>query len=105
MSRFSSLLLLGGLLGTPLAAGAAQDRPRPTPRREAPDRPRAEPRQEQPKRQEPRVEPRREAPRARPPIQERAEPRRDAPAERRDAAPPKSTGEPELRRRKADKPD
>lgn len=104
MSRISSLLLLGGLLATPLAVGAAQDRPRPTPRRETPARPAAEPRRETP-RQEPRIEPRRDEPRARPPAQERAEPRRDAPTERREAAPPKSTGEPELRRRKADKPD
>lgn len=97
MARTTSLLLLGGLLCTPFAAGLAQDRVRPAPQREAarPERtPRAEP---------PRVEPRREeAERPRP---ERVEPRREAPAERRDPAPPRSTGEPELRRRKADKPD
>ncbi len=95
MSRITSLLVLGGLLAAPLAAGAAQDRARPaqreTPRREAPppDRPRAEPRREE----------------ARPQRQERAEPRREEPVKRRDVAPPRSTGEPELRRRKADKPD
>jgi hypothetical protein len=95
MSRITSLLLLGGLLAAPVAAGAAQDRARPsqreTPRREAPppERPRAEPPREE----------------ARPRPQERVEPRREAPVERREVAPPRSTGEPELRRRKAEKPD
>src|SRR5688500_9681291 len=105
MPRITSLLLLGGLLAAPLATGVAQDRVRPaargeTPRREAaPDRSRAEPRREEPRREEPR----REEPRPR--VQERAEPRREAPAERREPPPPRSTGEPELRRRKADNPD
>ncbi|MGE5927381.1 MAG: hypothetical protein ACM357_08500 [Gemmatimonadota bacterium] len=95
MVRIAPLLLLGGLLGTPLAAGLAQDRARPVPRREAPAPERA------PRQEPPRAEPRREVERARP---ERAEPRRDAPAERREPS-PRSTGEPELRRRRADKPD
>ena len=82
MPRFTSLLLLGGLLSTPLATGLAQGRERPAPRRESPAPERA-----------PRVEP------------PQAEPRREAPAERREAPPPRSTGEPELRRRKAEKPD
>ncbi len=96
MARITSLLLLGGMLCTPLAAGLAQDRERPAPRREsaAPERP--------PRVESPRAEPRREAERPRP---ERVEPRRDAPAERRESTPPRSTGEPELRRRRGDKPD
>ena len=95
MARFAPLLILG-LLCTPIAAGLAQDRARPAPRREAPA-------PERPSRAEPsRAEPRREAERPRP---ERVEPRRDQPAERREVTPPRSTGEPELRRRRADKPD
>ena len=107
MSRTTPLLLLAGLLAAPLAAGSAQERVRPTPRSEAPrERPvRPEPRREEPS--PTRAEPRREEPR-----RLRDEPRREPPAERRDAEterratpPPRSTGEPELRRRKAEKPD
>lgn len=96
MSRIASLLLLGSFLATPLTAGLAQDRARPTPRRDAPEPERA------PRAEPPRVEPRREAER---PRQERAEPRQEAPAQRREVTPPRSTGEPELRRRRSDKPD
>ena len=96
MARFTSLLLLGGLLSTPLATGLAQGRERPAPQRESPAPERA------PRVEPPQAEPRREADRPRP---ERVEPRREAPAERREAAPPRSTGEPELRRRRGDKPD
>src|SRR5690606_16139190 len=113
MSRLASMLLAAGFLALPQASATAQDPVRPAPRTERPaprterpapadpgrqtERPRPEARRAEPQRAEPRrAEPQRTEPQR--PEPRRAEPRREQPAERR--TPARSTGEPELRRRR-----
>jgi hypothetical protein len=113
---FGTLALLAGIIGSapallpagtavaqPVAAAAVQAEPQDPVKPKAAQRPSREPapegRRADPPRREPAAEPARREPRREEP---RAEPR-TAPAERRrnkDAERPRSTGEPELRRRK-----